>query len=86
MWKIEAICGVKKTLQRQATPANAGWTVSATARGGKLTKPRFAKLPAAVRTQSGRQLQVTRSRSHVETRSITVTTTITMIITAAVCA
>jgi hypothetical protein len=32
------------------------------------------------------QPQVTRSRSHADARSITVTTTITMIITAAVCA
>ncbi len=36
--------------------------------------------------RSGMDAQVTRSRSHAEARSITVTTTITMIITAAVCA
>ena len=58
-------------------------TRRATARGEKSTKPRTAKLPTA---PSGRQLQVTRSRSHADARSITVTTTITMIITAAVCA
>ena len=86
MWRKAAIYGDGETETIEVVEALTcrSRAVSMT-RGGDAT-PCFATAVNRAANPARRSAQVTRSRNHADARSITVTTTITMIMTAAVCA
>lgn len=87
MWRKPVICGGESLLLNLGEALACGCTYTV-ARRIEATWMRAgeARLANPRGIGESRIGYVTRSRSHAEARSITVTTTITMIITAAVCA